>query len=502
VTTRLVQAGRGSSRALVIVYHYTAELDRAVRDACGASPCVVNVTEQPGKSRYARVGPGGLAPLDEVRAWAEKTAGAVLDGRLVLVGFSEGCQALRAHLRAGAFPAAVVAVDGTHANLPPDEATQIVPWRAYFEAARAVTGADGPHFVASHTDIRTDLIGAGAYMPTRKVLERVTGWLLPVPTTLRLERPTRENNAVVYSFGGRDAAAHVHQAREVLPALLAREVAPWAWPAAEAEAVPPPALPAPEANVERLPAERTPVEPAEVAGALGVAWLQLFGTLPTRESILVLLAQWALETARGKSMWCFNLGNAKSREGDGRCYCYFACNEVLPPAIANAIVQKAKPRTDGKPGPDAAITGASGKDVILWAYPDNPVSRFRAYRTLREGAVDYLALLSKRFWKAWPAVLSGDAVAFVTLLREQGYYTAPLATYLRAHGSWMRAFKDLAFALPAPVLPEDPADHDDGLLSEAERSRVLGLVALTSMESIREDIEAGFDRAPALPEDA
>lgn len=142
-----------------------------------------------------------------------------------------------------------------------------------------------------------------------------------------------------------------------------------------------------------IPNTLTLVTPNDVYASMCRAWEALLGETPKRESVLTLLAQWALETGRGASMHCYNIGNVKHVPGDGRDYTYFACNEVL-----------------------------NGK--VVWFYPKDPACCFRAFTTLDAGVADYLALLKQRFAGAWPAVLSGDPVAFGHALKVQRYYTA------------------------------------------------------------------------------
>ncbi|HWP06900.1 MAG TPA: peptidoglycan-binding protein [Polyangiaceae bacterium] len=149
----------------------------------------------------------------------------------------------------------------------------------------------------------------------------------------------------------------------------------------------------------RVSDQLTPVTTAQVFDALGAAWRNAFAEEPKRASLLVLLSQWALETGRGKSMHCYNLGNIKSRQASGD-WCFFACNEIL-----------------------------GGK--VRWFQPDEPECCFRAYPTLDAGAADYLTTLRERFQKAWPAVLAGDAAAFSHLLRESKYYTADEQQYTK-----------------------------------------------------------------------
>jgi hypothetical protein len=197
---------------------------------------------------------------------------------------------------------------------------------------------------------------------------------------------------------------------------------------------PPDTLPTGASGPVFIAAEKTPATPQQVFESLARAWKQQLGEEPKRESLLVLLAQWAFETGRGKAMWNFNLGNAKGKPGggDGRCWTFFACNELLPVAHANALVAKAGLRRDGGPGNDVVITSIKDGIATVWFYPSHPVCCFRAFRTLDEGAKDYFDMLRKRFASAWPAVLTGNPAQFSHLLKLARYYTADESHYTRS----------------------------------------------------------------------
>lgn len=197
---------------------------------------------------------------------------------------------------------------------------------------------------------------------------------------------------------------------------------------------PPDTLPTGASGPVFIAAEKTPATPAAVFTALGKTWKAQFGTEPKHESLLVLLAQWAFETGRGKSMWNFNLGNAKGKPGggDGRCWTFFACNEMLPIANAMSLSTKSGERSDGKPGKNVAVTSAKDGIATVWFYPDHPACCFRAFRTLDEGTADYLGMMRKRFASAWPAVEAGNPWQFSHLLKLARYYTADEAHYTRS----------------------------------------------------------------------
>src|ERR1019366_2650614 len=87
----------------------------------------------------------------------------------------------------------------------------------------------------------------------------------------------------------------------------------------------------------------TPVTPVTFLEGLAQSWVNLFTTPATKDQLLILMAQSALETGRWKYTHCYNFGNAKSSGGDGRDYCYFACWEVFSNAVAAAYVANSTP---------------------------------------------------------------------------------------------------------------------------------------------------------------
>lgn len=212
----------------------------------------------------------------------------------------------------------------------------------------------------------------------------------------------------------------------------------------------------------------TPCTNKEALEALASAWIALFGNpAPKRESLCVLFGQWAEETAWGRAMHGNNMGNAKSVDGDGRDFAYFACNEVFSRAHAEQCVAAAKPRTDNPSKRDAVITSyIDDAQAIVWFYPSNPACRFRAFATLAEGASDYLAMLHQRFSLGWPAVLAGDPRAFVKAIKAQGYFTAPELPYENTVASIFATAMKVEFDMYPRLDPETAA-------------RALALVALT-----------------------
>jgi len=207
----------------------------------------------------------------------------------------------------------------------------------------------------------------------------------------------------------------------------------------------------------------TPVTPLQFLQGLAQSWVNLFTLPATKEQLLVLMAQSALETGRWRYIHTYNFGNSKSTDGDGRDYCYFACWEVFSNAVAAAYVAASKP------GAEARITEThSDGTSTVWFYPEHPACRFRAFQVLNAdgtidewsslvlGMTDYLGMLRKRFNQCWSAVLSGDPVNFVKALKAQGYFTAPLQGYIDNEVALFKEFGHLNVDYNAlPVIPDD-----------------------------------------------
>lgn len=219
-----------------------------------------------------------------------------------------------------------------------------------------------------------------------------------------------------------------------------------------------------------LPDKKTPVTKEQVIEALWKAWQGFFGSTPKKESIWVLASQWALETGWGRSMHNFNLGNVKSRVGDGFDYQYYACNEILSKSEAVRL-------NDADPEHAKILNTRADGTCIIWFYPPHPGCRFRAFNTLLEGATDYITLLVKRFDKAWPAVSSGDPAQFSHLIRQQDYYTADEAPYTAQLTSIYRSFAKLVFDYGSlPMMTEQEKTELDGVLAKSTADLVTEVI--------------------------
>lgn len=160
-----------------------------------------------------------------------------------------------------------------------------------------------------------------------------------------------------------------------------------------------------------VPAQRTALQAQDVYAALARAWLTVLGAPPTRASLLVLLAQWSLETGAGKACLNYNLGGIKHVPGDGRQFTIYTTTEYI-----------------------------GGERHLL-------EQSFRAYNSLNEAACDYLLELRHRFTSAWPAVEAGDPGDFAHRLKLRHYYTEPEDSYTAGLRS---RYADLNKLIPPP----------------------------------------------------
>lgn len=158
------EKGSGARRDLIVVAH--GGVTEAIR-AAAPDAVVVGVSFPPMQGFYAAVAPDKLPPLGDLVRGALQQSGASELGRLVLCGFSEGCQAVRAWLGAGEVPSAAIAIDGIHGTKPAPSAAQVAPWRSFFGRARA-----GERFGA----VTATRIPTVKYLPTAAMLPIVTGF--------------------------------------------------------------------------------------------------------------------------------------------------------------------------------------------------------------------------------------------------------------------------------------------------------------------------------------
>lgn len=156
-----------------------------------------------------------------------------------------------------------------------------------------------------------------------------------------------------------------------------------------------PGTPAPPVAASANEVARTPTgnTPSWFADRYALALEVLTPNVPAavlRDVTLSVVAQWAHETARGKSEFNFNLGGWMARKGEP----YFTARDVL-----------------GAPG----------------------VRKWRAFRDLPNAVAQQLEALHDRFPSAWAKLVAQPtSSAWVEELGRKGYYEGTPAAYARA----------------------------------------------------------------------
>lgn len=165
---------------------------------------------------------------------------------------------------------------------------------------------------------------------------------------------------------------------------------------------------------------RTAVTPSELRDALRVNLTRLTGHEPSEHALTVLVATSAFETARWKSCWNYNLGNAKAGESwPGEYTCLTNVREVL-----KGVERWFSPEgeTNGKGGP---LIGER-----FTVPPGHPQTRFRAYPDLTGGSTGWCEKLVKKYRPALEDLLSGaDSDTFILGLKNLSYFTGDLDAY-------------------------------------------------------------------------
>lgn len=173
---------------------------------------------------------------------------------------------------------------------------------------------------------------------------------------------------------------------------------------------------------EELPDLLTPVTIKDLWNALLLTWEQL-GVDPTVRSVNLKLAHIHLETGL-KSCHNYNLGNVKSRQGDGHCWQYFTCGEELK--IDAVRIGK----TLGDIRVVSTYTKFNSTYQSVKIYPKHPWCRFAAFRSLEEGVVgQYQYLKQPKRKNVLSALMTGDPKIYNNALFSAGYYTASTSRY-------------------------------------------------------------------------
>jgi flagellum-specific peptidoglycan hydrolase FlgJ len=165
------------------------------------------------------------------------------------------------------------------------------------------------------------------------------------------------------------------------------------------------------------------------ANEFGYAVLRAIRNL-NQDQLALLIAHWAGETGWGKSMHCWNPGNAKGVSPEGN-WCFFGCDENIKLSTAQRL------KADATNGHLVTIrknwTDKKGVEwANVWFDAPHPWSKFQAFHTLDEGVTAYLNMLKTKFNKAWDVLMgSADPETYARALKEQGYYTAGVDAYVK-----------------------------------------------------------------------
>lgn len=218
---RIVQLPNRKPFDLVIVYHLTAELDNKLKESYPGS-MIINETYPPG-GHYGNIGPDKVTPIAQVLSFA-KIANTSDVRNLIIVGFSEGCQAPRTLLLSGCIPSAILAVDGIHNNKNigvPGGTTMnmhVIPWKQYADLAKK----DERILIITHSsiippDFASTTQMAKIILDPDKEFEIITAGDDP---KYFLISSFDKGLFRVMGYSGGDVMAHVFQATQILPQQL------------------------------------------------------------------------------------------------------------------------------------------------------------------------------------------------------------------------------------------------------------------------------------------
>ena len=210
---RMIQAGTGSRRPLIVLFLVGPQMDRAIRDAVGPRATIV-------ADVVAQTDPD----MGAIRKWAADHSGAAM-GELILGGWSLGCSRVRSLLQQGEQPVAVVLADGTTNTLPPD------PAKARVWSDLVGRGRDGSCVVAVSCsyNVYTERLRPPEqpYQATINTMRAATGWALSEPAD-SVPGAMHDNDLHLYTYRSADidAEAHRRQLTDALPMMLREHVAP------------------------------------------------------------------------------------------------------------------------------------------------------------------------------------------------------------------------------------------------------------------------------------
>lgn len=229
-----------------------------------------------------------------------------------------------------------------------------------------------------------------------------------------------------------------------------------------------------------LPDKLTPLSHDDLIAALLGAFPKVFGRPPKLSmELAIYYGQCITENgATLSALHCFDLGNVKATAQWSGDTCFYSCDETVDAGLAKHAATL---------GPCELHPQPSGK-VRVVCHPPHPWCLFRAFSTANEGAVAYLRIFGlTRYAQAALRAAAGDAVGFVEAAKQGGYFTAPdVSAYARCVAS----IAAHANAACVAAMAGQPAG-----ITDSDRERFTGLVALTTVESA----EGALDGAEPFP---
>lgn len=212
-----------------------------------------------------------------------------------------------------------------------------------------------------------------------------------------------------------------------------------------------------------VPAVRTVISIDEYARAVLRSWHVIDDSVPCREAVAVLWAQYMMETG-GKACWGWNVGNVKAIPGMP----YHELRGVwegVTPAEAERLISSGQATRDTSAAHQRQV-GPHRVSVVF--EPPHPATRFVAFASLAQAMEHHLRFLARRYAPAWGSLLAGDVDGFARALRAHGYFTASPEAYAGGMRPAFAAFArssayDTArgeLADETPTLPELPLTRD------------------------------------------
>jgi hypothetical protein len=154
-----------------------------------------------------------------------------------------------------------------------------------------------------------------------------------------------------------------------------------------------------------VPRAETPLTEVELRKALADGHRIAFGSDPTPQRLACAWAQCALEHARGKAIYCNNIGNVTGFDPWPGKFYSMRCQERVQ------------------------------KDPDVWKTIE---MRFRAHSSPAEGAADYWRVIKRNYSAALLMFDAGDPAGAARKLGAMGYYTAHVDRYAAGMASLYR----------------------------------------------------------------